>query len=360
MRTLLVTLEYPPFNGGIANYYYNLAGHFPHEEAFFVLDNNDKKLDSRQGFFSWRRAFSEISRKINSSRIDYVLVGHLLPLGTVVWLLSYFKPFKYGVFLHGLDFSSAIKSVRKKKLAQMILQRADKIIAANSYVAAQAETIFPFTADKVSIINPGLPSNPVYVSENEINNLRFKYNLKDKFVILSLGRLVKRKGFDKTIEALSLMSEEERSNIVYVVVGKGEDGKRLNKLVEEKYLKNVIFIGEASEGDKWRWLHLCDIFVMPARNIKGDYEGFGIVYLEANLCSKPVIAGDAGGVRDAVVDSLNGLLVDPEKPEIIKEAILKLKNDEILRKNLGEQGKLRVINDFNWEKLARKLSKSIN
>lgn len=359
MRTLLVTLEYPPFKGGVANYYYNLAGHFPHEEAFFVVDNNEKKLDGGRGFFSWFRAFAEIYRKIKFSRIDYVLVGHILPLGTVVCLLSFLKVFKYGVFLHGLDFSSALKSGRKKKLAELILKKADKIIAANSYVAAQVGNVFPFAINKISVINPGLPSNPVYVPENELEELRVKYDLRDKFILLSVGRLVRRKGFDNVIKALSLMSDDDLSNIRYVLIGKGSDHDYLKSLVTPNLKDKIIFFGEAGETDKWRWLHLCDAFIMPTRNISGDYEGFGIVYLEANLCAKPVIAGDAGGVRDAVVDNLNGLLLNSDNPEEIKEAILKLKNDKNLRDTLGRQGYERVVNDFNWEKLAVKLLKAI-
>lgn len=359
MRILLVTLEYPPFKGGVASYYYNLAGHFPHEESFSILDNNDKALDSGNGFFSWYRAFSEINRKIKLARIDYVLVGHLLPLGTVICFLSYFLPIKYAVFLHGLDFSSALKSVRKKKLTAWILKRADKIIAANSYVAAQVETIFSFTSEKISIINPGLAINPVYISDLELSSLKSDYRLENKIVLLSLGRLVKRKGVDNVIKAMSQMSEEELKDLVYIIVGKGAEENYLRSLITPNIEEKVIFIGEASENDKWRWLHLCDIFIMPTRNIDGDYEGFGIVYLEANLCKKAVIAGDAGGVRDAVVDGLNGILLDGENMEAIKEAILKLKNDKNLREILGKQGKERVVRDFNWEKLALKLFKAI-
>lgn len=360
MRTLLVTLEYPPFKGGVANYYYNLAGHFPHQESFSVLDNNNKRLDSGKGFFSWYNAFAEISRKMRLSRIDYVLVGHILPLGTVVWLLSYLKPFKYAVFLHGLDFSNAIKSSRKKKLSQYILARADKIIAANSYVAAQIEKVFPFAIGKISIVNPGLAKNSVVIPEEEIEALKNKYSIQDKIVLLSLGRLVRRKGFDYVIKAMSNMNEDDLKDIVYIVAGRGSDYEYLQSLITPNIINKVIFLSEISDVDKWRWLHLCDIFIMPTRNIDGDYEGFGIVYLEANLCKKAVIAGDAGGVRDAVSDNVNGLLVDSENVDSIKDAILRLKNDKELRDELGKQGRERAALEFNWDRLAAKLFNALN
>jgi len=94
---------------------------------------------------------------------------------------------------------------------------------------------------------------------------------------------------------------------------------------------------------------------MPSRNIDGDFEGFGIVYLEANLLGKPVIAGDSGGVKDAVINGYNGILVNPEDNKEIKNAILKLSKDEKFREKLGEQGKERVINEFSWEKRTEKI-----
>jgi len=359
IRTLLVTKEYPPFKGGVANYYYNLASHFPNHETFLVLDNNNSKLDSGQGFFSWRPAFKEIYRKIRKAKINRVLVGHILPLGTVVYFLSFILPFKYFVFLHGLDLSSALKTKRKKKISILILKRAEKIIAANSFVAASLLKEFPAFNGKVVVINPGLAKNYPLVSDEEKEVLRAEYDLSDKKILFSLGRLVKRKGFDYTIEALKKMNAQDLENLIYIIAGGGPEAENLKRAVPDNLKDKVLFLDEINEGLKWRWLAICDIFIMPARNIDCDYEVFGIVYLEANLFSKPVIAGRAGGVVDAVVNGLNGLLVDPENIDDIKEAILKLKNEPELAIKLGIAGQERVKANFNWEKLAFDLYKII-
>lgn len=359
IRTLLVTKEYPPFKGGVANYYYNLASHFPNDEVFSVLDNNNFQLDSGQGFFSWRPAFREIYRKIKNYKINRVLVGHILPLGTVVYFLSFILPFKYFVFLHGLDLSSALKIKRKRKISTLILKRAEKIIAANSFVAATLLKELPALKEKVLVINPGLSKDQPLVKGEDKEVLRAKYNLKDKTILFSLGRLVKRKGFDYTIEALKKMSAKDLENLIYIIAGTGPEAENLKQAVPDNLKNKILFLGEISEDSKWHWLAICDIFIMPARDIDGDYEGFGIVYLEANLFSKPVIAGRAGGVSDAVVDGLNGLLVDPENIEAIKEAILKLKNNSDLAIKLGAAGQKRALANFNWEKLALDLSKII-
>lgn len=109
------------------------------------------------------------------------------------------------------------------------------------------------------------------------------------------------------------------------------------------------------DEEKNLWHSLCDIFVMPARNIAGDFEGFGIVYLEANLAGKPVIAGRSGGVSDAVIDGLNGLLVDPENVNDLSKKIIRLALDHELRQKLGEQGRERALREFNWQKQTEKI-----
>jgi len=117
----------------------------------------------------------------------------------------------------------------------------------------------------------------------------------------------------------------------------------------------IIIIINADDLEKNNWLNLCDIFIMPSKNINGDFEGFGIVYLEANMAGKPVIASQSGGVGDAVVNGVNGLLVDQENIDKIADAIIKLVEDENLRKKLGESGRNRALKDFNWQRQAKKI-----
>ena len=359
MKTLLFTLEFPPFKGGIANYYGNLTNYWPLGEELVVLNNNKGELDNYHGFLSWWRSYGELKRKISSSKIDYVIVGHILPLGTVAMLLSLFQPLKYAVFLHGLDWTSALKSWRKRILVSFILRRSDRIICANSYVAARVNEFYPSGEDKVAIINPGVASQAPYIDPLDLQDLQKTYNLENKITLFSLGRLIKRKGVDQTIKALASIPKSLLNNLVYFIAGTGSDESYLRKLVPQFLHDKIIFLGEISEKEKWLWLKQADIFLMPARDIEGDYEGFGIVYLEANLSSCPVIAGNSGGVPDAVEDNYSGLLVDPLDSNSIKEAIITLANDKELRQKLGRQGRERAINDFNWEKQISQLASLI-
>lgn len=237
----------------------------------------------------------------------------------------------------------------------MILKRAANIICANSYLADQLAEFYPSAKEKISIINPGVAIAAPEINPLEIIELRAKYNLTDKLILFSLGRLTPRKGVDQTIKALAQIPKPLSDQIVYFVAGRGQAEKYLHDLVTPEWREKIIFLDELTEDKKWLWLAASDIFIMPARNIAGDFEGFGIVYLEANLCGKPVIAGDAGGVRDAVINGYNGLLVDPEDEISIKQAIIKLASDIELRQKLGRQGRERAEKEFNWEKQTAKL-----
>jgi len=355
MRTLLITLEYPPFRGGIASYYGHLVKYWPWAENIEVLDNSHGELLAKNWRLplAWWPALFSGWRRLKRRRIDYVLVGHILPLGSAAFIWSFFKPVRYGVFLHGLDFSSALSKPHRRWLARLILRRAKNIICANSYLAKQVIAFDPSLAEKLRLINPGVEQGTPRLGQEIKRRLETDYGLEGKTVIFSLGRLVKRKGFDKSIAAISLLPKDVRENILYFIAGTGPDEDRLRSLVPLELSRQIRFLGVLSEDQKWAWLCRCDIFLMPSRDIGGDYEGFGIVYLEANLCGRPVIGGRQGGVSDAISHEESGLLVNGEDEADIASAIARLSQDRELREKLGSQGRKRAGEEFNWEKQAQ-------
>lgn len=352
MKTLLFTLEYPPFHGGVANYYGSLAKYWP--EELFVLHNNENKLIGKNYCcFKWLPSIFELKKTVKEKRIDHVLIGQILPLGTAACILSFFIKFKYSVILHGMDFTFAVKNPWKKFLAKFILKKADKIICSNSYVAKLAKNY----NKNIYVVNPGVENCELRLPIDELKN---KYNLTNKIILLSVGRSVKRKGFDKVIEALPEVLKSV-PNLVYVIVGTGEELKNWKLKIGNLGLNNhVLLIEKADDEERNSWYRACDIFIMPSREINGDFEGFGIVYLEANLAGKPVIAGDSGGVRDAVEENVNGLLVNPESVPEIAQVIVKLSSDKELGDRLGEQGRERAINNFHWEAKAKEFYNILN
>ncbi|RMD59777.1 glycosyltransferase family 1 protein [Candidatus Parcubacteria bacterium] len=366
MHFLLLTLEYPPQRGGIAQYYSQMVRHWPQPHQITVLDNQSKRLVD-ESFLGWRRSLGVLWSAIKKNKIDYVLVGQILPLGTAAWFVSFALKVKYAVFLHGMDLSFARRSFRKRWLAKRILARADKIICANTYLVELLQKEWGGDlAAKAVVVNPGV-ERVVPHSPGHLKQLSSKHRLNGSFVLFSLGRLVRRKGFDRTIEALPLLFPYIPA-LRYFVAGQGPDEEWLRqwvkKVVEQnpqhkdQLLSAVVFLGGVSEEEKWAWLDLCDIFIMPARDIGGDFEGFGIVYLEANLAGKPVIAGRAGGVKDAVQDGLTGLMVDPDSPQEIARAVLKLYRRPHERAVMGRLGKERAEEKFAWPQQAVKIIKA--
>jgi len=154
MKTLLFTLEYPPFNGGVANYYYNLTKYWPIEEKIIILDNKNGELNSSNSFLAWWPAIFSLKRKLTTDKFDYLLVGQILPLGTVAYLISWFKSIKYTIFLHGMDLNYALKTKQKYFISRLILNRASKIVCANTYVQSILLNAFPDLSEKTKVINP--------------------------------------------------------------------------------------------------------------------------------------------------------------------------------------------------------------
>ena len=379
MKTLLFTLEYPPFHGGVAEYYGNLVKFWPAPDGIFVLDNNGRKLLSSWLWPRWLKALLALYRAIRKERIGHILVGHILPLGSAAYLVTRITKTPYTVFLHGMDFTYALKTKRKKKMTARILDNARNIVCASSFTAGLVgEFLGDRAGEKIKVVNPGIDTgithNAKRVTSNSgqdvtrytlrvisndllITEIQEKYRLAGKIILFSIGRLVKRKGFDKAIEA---MAEVARLNprVHYFLAGDGPDKKYIYERAAG--VANVHFLGRLSEEDKWAWLKLCDIFIMPARRIGDDFEGFGIVYLEAALAGKPVIAGASGGVPDAVKGAVTGILVDPERTDRIAGAIMMLAQDARLRLTLGEQGRARATSEFDWVKQAEKVFNILN
>jgi phosphatidylinositol alpha-1,6-mannosyltransferase len=350
MNVLLTTLEYPPFKGGVANYYEAIVRNWP-DNNIFVLHNNDNHLiNNKLPFLKWFPGIFRLKKEIKEKKIKHIIIGNVLPLGTIAFLISKIFKINYSVVLHGTDIMYACKSKRKKILTKAILKNADKIICNSSYVKKITSDFLNKEYDsKIFIVTPGINYDFIKSLSGKHNKIKKeiikKYNLNNKKILFSIGRLIKRKGVDKVIKVFSEILEKY-PNTVYVVAGIGKDEKYLKSLAKNN--KNIIFLGLISEEEKWALMDLCDIFIQPTREEDGNFDGFGIVYLEAGIFRKPVIAGNSGGVSDAVEDMNNGLLVDPYSKKEIKNAILRLLGNEKLCLELGEKGRER-LKKFDWK-----------
>ena len=178
----------------------------------------------------------------------------------------------------------------------------------------------------------------------------------NKNILITIGRLEKRKGIDTIIELFPEL-KTIIPNLVYLIGGDGPYRSQLEDLIASNKLEqDVIMLGRISDSDKYYYFYYSDLFIMLSRKLEdGDFEGFGIVYLEANAFSKPVIGGDVGGINDAIVNKKTGFIVNTNnKSEIIKAISFIFKNKDTA-KAFGNYGRERVENEFNWFRSASKL-----
>jgi phosphatidylinositol alpha-1,6-mannosyltransferase len=182
----------------------------------------------------------------------------------------------------------------------------------------------------------------------EIGSIVDKYHLKGKSIILSINRLIERKGNDVMVQAMPAILKEI-PNAVYVIGGSGQYEGKLREMVKDFHLEErVIFVNNLSDNEVIKFYKSCDVFVMPSRTLRQeDTEGFGVVFLEANACGKPVIGGRSGGIPEAVAEGYSGLLVDPLNVDEIARAVIRLLKDKDYATQLGTQGKKRVQEQFD-------------
>src|SRR5262249_23915091 len=147
-------------------------------------------------------------------------------------------------------------------------------------------------------------------------------------------------------------------DVTYLIVGDGADRARLESLAVTVGVRNhVVFAGQVMDSDLPDVYALSNVFIMPSRTQLSacDVEGFGLVFLEANACGKPVIGGRSGGIPDAIVDEETGFLVNPTEPDEIANVLVRLLSNAELAKRLGENGRSRVLNDFSWPQVSNQV-----
>ena len=212
--------------------------------------------------------------------------------------------------------------------------------------------------DKLVQIAPGIDTDH-FMPKRARADLIKKYRLEDRRVIVSVGRLVHRKGQDKLIESLPKILQSF-PEAVLLLVGEGPIKQMLKNTAKQLGVtNNVIFAGRVQHIDLPDYICLGEVFAMPVRSrFAGlEVEGLGIVYLEASACALPVIVGNSGGATDAVIDSVTGLLVDGSDTDQIADAVCKLLTDQSRAKAMGLAGRGWVIENWQINTWSEKFNK---
>lgn len=284
-----------------------------------------------------------------SNKIDAVHAGRVLPEGMVGLFVAKIVAKPLVIYAHGEEITTWRQS-GKFKAMKFAYRHADKIIANSQFTQIELEKI-GIDPKKIIIISPGVNIER-FKPMNDVSALRETLVIKKKDkLILSVGRLSRRKGFDQVIKSLSGL--HKKMAVHYAIIGIGEDREYLEQLALENGVADYVhFLGHVSMDDLPRWYNAADIFAMPNREIDGDTEGFGMVFLEAAACAKAVIAGDAGGTGDAVINQETGFRIDATDMTTVYNALFQLLNDEKQMTKMGLNGLHRVLRQYTWEKVA--------
>lgn len=283
-------------------------------------------------------------------RFDAVHAGRVLPEGLVGWAVARLIGRPLIIYSHGEELTTW-RQPMKLRVMTWTYRHAD-IVIANSEFTRDELVRLGVAPTKIAVLYPGVDIDR-FCPGLPCEDLKASIGLaeRDKLII-SVGRLSRRKGFDQVVRSLPLLL---RAGVPahYVVIGIGDDRDYLADLAAELGVsERVHLLGHVTSLDLPRWYNAANVVVMPNREINGDTEGFGMVFLEAAACGKPTVAGLAGGTGAAVIDGVTGFRVDGSLTEAVTDALNRLLKDPVLARKLGAQGHVRVSREFSWHQVA--------
>jgi phosphatidylinositol alpha-1,6-mannosyltransferase len=235
------------------------------------------------------------------------------------------------------------------RVRERTLSSADCILAGSSYTAGLARELGA-ASERVLVTRYG--TDPERFRPLDATPLRERLGIGERPVLLTIARLVPRKGIDSVLAALPSVRAAV-PDVLYVVAGEGPDRERLVELARRGGVDDAVrFVGAVADDELPIFYSLGDVFVMPSRSEPPDVEGFGIVYLEAAACERPVVAARAGGVPDAVAEGVSGTLVEPGDQAGLARALVELLSDPGRRADLGRRARERVLSELTWQSVA--------
>ena len=368
MRILLISQDFYPLKGGIATYLMQIyKNYFANDNFKVVIPKGivqNKKLKSkfeieRLNFSPFvsptnrkekNKNFLEVLKRFSP---DIVLFGYIRSHPEIMYEYKKINScVKWGIVLHAKEVFFDKTLIKKTNIRgshkgyaceevkeyKQLLNSADFLICVSNFT-------------KKLIKKQKIRNKNIFVVYPMLRNLPSVsiLNKRREFTLLSVGRLVKRKGHEMVLSVLKDL-RNEIPEIKYKIVGNGPEENRLKSLIDKYELHKLVkFEKDVNDNGLRKFYSECDIFVLPTKFIKpNDIEGFGIVFIEASSFAKPVIGGKSGGVIESVDDGKSGFLVNSEK-ELYDKILLLYKNKNLSEK-IGKYGRKRVVQYFYRKK----------
>ena len=352
---VLVTNDFPPDHGGIQRVMARLAQEMalqrervlvvaprlPGSDSFDALQRyRVLRYRGRGRVLSFAGMFVSLLRARMACPDFITLASIWFPGGLAACLLPPILRGRLIVLAHGAEIAPARRGIRRR-LMRYVFDRAD-VIVANSRFTREL-LVQAGVRGTISIINPGIDATPIAPQRSNVPT------------ILSVGRLIPRKGFDTTIAALAALLPHYPT-ARYEIIGSGPQRAELERLAKHLHVENhVVFLGAVEDEQMREAYARAWVFALPTRSVADDVEGFGVVYLEAAMAQLPTIGGRFSGAEDAIVAGETGLLVDGTSSADVAAAIATLLRDRDTAELMGVRGRDRALDYFTWRRAATEL-----
>lgn len=382
-KTLIISLEFPPYVGGVATYVHNLADALdPAKTVVLAPGGNDafttkqQKLDwdhdkkykiIRKKLLypkfiwpRWLRLLWHVWRVVKKEKIEIIFVQHVLPVGYAGIVMKKLFKIPFLLFSHGTDLIAGTNTVWKRKMVTMVSRHATQIIFNSNSLQSRYLRVLPEFESKSFVLYPC--PEPMFFeppSRSEIDELRMRYALEGKQTLLSISRLDEGKGFLSMIRYMPKILEQV-PNLVWFIIGGGFKEDLIVDTIRRYNLQNIVrFVGEVPHEQLGPYFYASDVFVLLTHPDEGREEGLGLVFLEASAVGLPIVAGRSGGVPEAVLDGRTGLIVDTTNEKQVVDSVLKLLREKSYANQLGNAAKQRMLREFQWPKQIKLLDKWI-
>ena len=373
-KTLLLTENFPPKEGGSGRWFWELYSRLPNDKVIIVandtpegrefdkthkldvvrieLESTEWGLASTKGLGFYWVTIRKVLKLIKKHGIEEVHCGRVIPEGVIARALKLLAGARYNCYIHGEDVETAATSREHSLLVKNVCKNASMLICNSENTANIVRKLGFDSGSKCEVLHPGVDTSRFEVAAPD-TSFRQQMGWSGKRVLLTVGRLQRRKGQDFLIKTMPALLNEF-PDLFYAVVGRGECYDELISLVDQHELHdNVCVYPDMDDEALIKCYQQCDIFILPNRTIDNDIEGFGMVLVEAQVCGKPVIAGDSGGTRETMNIGKTGHIIDCSSTEnLLNELSPILRNREIVdgEVDIADYAK----NRFNWDQHVAK------
>lgn len=362
-RTLVVTNDFPTRRGGIESFVLSLCERLPADEVVVYTASmpGDREFDRDLPFPVVRdrtsmlvptpRVARETAAVLKAEGCDSVWFGAAAPLGLLADGLRDAGAKRAVGLTHGHETWWARAPLARRALRR-IGDTCDVLTYVSTYCRNEvAVALSPEAARSMVRLAPGVDASR-FTPGSGGDDVRKRLGLEpDRPVLMSVSRMVARKGQDKLIEAMPRILAK-LPDAVLVLVGDGRDRRRLERLTQESGVSDhIIFAGTVPWDEAPPWFDAADVFAGPSRTRLGglEPEALGIVYLEAQASGSPVVVGNSGGAPETVLHGETGYVVDPHDPEVIADRAVELLSDRERAREMGLKGRAWVAQDWQWD-----------